>query len=107
MSNRIPGAVSAVFAAIGDFATRSLLIAWCLLLCLSVAVRGQRKEQRVVKVEQSIAGIRVGEKVADAKRAHPNLAGPKNGAWSMPLGRNCRLEVVPANERTEIGRAHV
>ena len=102
MSNRVPGAGVAAFAAMGSIAIRPLQAACYLLLCLSPAVRGQGQEQRVVRVEQSIAGIRVGDKVADAKRTYPNLAGPKNGVWSVPIGRNCRLEVVPVNERTDL-----
>jgi hypothetical protein len=81
---------------------RFLLTGWCLLLAVSITVHGQWKEQRAVSIEQSIAGITIGEKVADARRAYPNLAGPKGGVWSVPIGRNCRLELVLANERADV-----
>jgi hypothetical protein len=57
----------------------------------------------MAKVEQSIGGIQVGKTLSEARRAYPNLARSKGGVWSVPIGRNCKLEVVAAHERTDVG----
>lgn len=60
---------------------------------------GQDRHRHTSAVEQSVAGVRVGERLSKVRIAHPNLRA-EHGVWTMALGRNCKLELVAEDTKT-------
>lgn len=66
---------------------------WSLLALGGVAVYALQAGQGLGRVEQSIAGIRVGDSIKSAKRLFPGLSATRGeGVWTVPIGRNCKLD---------------
>ena len=73
---------------------------WCLLSLGSVTACTLQSGQRLGVTEQRIAGISVGDGISSAKRLFPRLSETGGrGVWTVPIGRNCRLELVVSGTR--------
>lgn len=45
-------------------------------------------------MEQTIAGVKVGDRVSKAKQLYPALRWTRDGVWRAQIGRACMLEIV-------------
>jgi hypothetical protein len=81
----------------------SATTAYPLLLCLCCAwAPSFQARPSQGGVEQSIAGLRVGDPVSKAKRLFPRLTMTGGqGVWTADIARNCRIEAVAGGENGE------
>jgi len=59
-------------------------------------------------IEQSMAGLKIGDRVRTARQVFPGLKMTGGvGVWTVRLGRNCKLEVVSADQKGRDPRIEV
>jgi hypothetical protein len=77
---------------------------------IAVSVSGLLFGGRVMaaEIEQSVAGIRVGDRLEIALRLFPDLRMTGgDGVWTVPVGRNCTLEIVTSDNADQRRRIEV
>src|SRR5205807_1037955 len=59
-------------------------------------------------IEQSMAGLTIGDRISTARQLFPGLKMTGGvGVWAVRLGRNCKLEVVSAEQKGQDPRIEV